>query len=167
MSASLQRAVQRHHIEAAARGKADRDDSHLSDALQGSVLDLLYTKEGCNELQKREHALHASVVQLIGVLERGEGVNGFAIRNKTQFRSFFNERSLDDGAPPVGPRLRAARSSQSALTVNQHVNRSTSAYPRQATKPLLTTNAGSKCPHLMKAALLDCCFSAMQHDTAQ
>ena len=308
------------------------------------------------QLRKREHALHAGVVQLSGVLERGEGVNGFAIRNKTQFRSFFNERSLDDGVPPVGPRLRAEACSlrlqtchqaavhtvrqqmhpaakqlddrnntderspkasnnglrdlplknipspncgkcrlstetknlefpvhsrrtshstnlsspdiraakqlddpslqcqppesftlvqerhtvrpvakqrggrtmlakpelnvapnpcnhlkqlhhaakqlddtvrqklhpaakqlddrmpqsscqtasqkqimvqrfqinrQSALTVNQHVNRSTSAYPRQATKPLLTTNAGSKCPHLMKAALLDCCEATL------
>ena len=75
MSASLQRAVQRHHIEAAARGKADRDDSHHSDVLQGSALDMLYTKEGCNDKQspapKREHALHAGVVQLSGVLERG------------------------------------------------------------------------------------------------
>ena len=51
MSASLQRAAQRHHIEAAARGKADRDDSRLNDVLQGSALDLLYTKEGCNDEQ--------------------------------------------------------------------------------------------------------------------
>ena len=50
---------------------------------------------------------------------------------------------------------------QSASTVNQHVNRSTSAYPRQTTKPLLTTNVDSKCPHLMKVALLDCCEATL------
>ena len=71
------------------------------------------------QLRKREHALHAGVVQLSGVLERGEGVNGIAIRNKKQFRSFINERSLDDEVPPVGPRLRAEACSLRLQTCHQ------------------------------------------------